>query len=99
MSAIRPLPTALNVGALSVLFDKTTASCKLLFFIGLLPLIDKRLSWLDNDRTFALDETISSLLSFGWYPHRFFRRSFGRQGQVGTVLDKLDFDLSERPVT
>ncbi|WHV79602.1 HNH endonuclease domain-containing protein [Pseudomonas aeruginosa] len=99
MSAIPPSATTLNVGALSAIFDKTTASYKLLFFIGLLQLIENRLRRFDDDRTFALDEITSSLLSFGWYPHRFFKLSFGVQDQVGTVLDQLDFDLSERAVT
>lgn len=77
MSAIPPSATTLNVGALSAIFDKTTASYKLLFFIGLLQLIENRLRRFDDDRTFALDEITSSLLSFGWYPHRFFKLSFG----------------------
>ncbi|RAU42041.1 HNH endonuclease domain-containing protein [Pseudomonas sp. RIT411] len=99
MSAIPPSAASLNVGALSAIFDKTTASYKLLFFIGLLQLIENRLRRFDDDRTFALDEITAGLLSFGWYPHRFFKLSFGAQDQVGAVLDQLDFDLSERAVT
>lgn len=99
MSVTPPESTTLNVGALSAIFGSTTTSYKLLFFIGLLQLIDNRRRLFNDDRTFALDEITSSLLSFGWYPHRFFKLSFGVQDQVGTVLDQLDFELSERAVT
>lgn len=98
MSAI-PSSASLNVGALSAIFDKTTASYKLLFFIGLLQLIENRLRRFDEERTFALAEITSSMLSFAWYPHRFFKLSFGVQDRVGTILDQLDFDLSEHSVT
>lgn len=94
-----PEADTLNVGALSAIFHKTTTSYKLLFFIGLLQLIESRMRRSDDTRAFSLDEIIESLLSFGWYPHRFFKLSFGVQDQVGDVLDRLVFNLSEQAVT
>lgn len=99
MKANLPAANPLNVGALSAIFDSTSTSYKPLFFIGLLQLIESRMRRLDSNREFALNEITSSLLSFGWYPHRFFKLSFGLQDQVGEVLDHLVFDLSEHAVT
>lgn len=94
-----PQATSLNVGALSAIFHKTTTSYKLLFFIGLLQLVENRMRRLEAGRTFTLNEITESLLGFGWYPHRFFKLSFGAQDQIGNVLDRLAFDLAERSVT
>jgi hypothetical protein len=53
----------------------------------------------NQSRVFELREIIQELLAFGWYPHKFFRLSYGPADQVGRILDELTFDLSERALT
>lgn len=99
MSMNLPAKSGLNVGALSSIFMATSTSYKYLFFIALVQLIEERLKCGDPSRVFGLSEINSTLLSFGWYPHRFFKLSFGASDQVGKILDQLDFKLSENSVT
>lgn len=96
-----PLPASskLDIGAFSRLFQKTTTSYKHLFFIGLLNCFENRLKTDNQSNAFSLREIIQELLAFGWYPHRFFKLSFGPSDQVGQILDSLKFDLSESAVT
>lgn len=99
MSMNLPAESGLNVGALSSIFTATSTSYKYLFFIALVQLIEERLKNGDPSRFFGLSEINCTLLSFGWYPHRFFKLSFGASDQVGKILDQLDFKLSENAVT
>jgi len=46
-----------------------------------------------------LKTVIINLLQFGWYPHRFFRLSYGPTDQVGKALDELDFAIDEQAIT
>lgn len=96
-----PLPASskLDIGALSRLFQKTTTSYKHLFFLGILSCFANRLKTDDGSNAFNLREIVQELLAFGWYPHRFFKLSFGPSDQVGRILDSLKFDLSESAVS
>ncbi len=94
-----PPQLGLDIGSLSKLFHNTTTSYKYLFFIGLLNCLVKRLESQNQSRIFDLREIIQELLAFGWYPHKFFRLSYGHADQVGRMLDDLHFDLSERAIT
>lgn len=77
-----------DVGALAGLFRATTNSYKHLFFQGLLSLLRDRAP---EDRVVALEALAVEMVARAWFPHVYFRLSFGRQGQVGRILDRLAF--------
>jgi hypothetical protein len=77
---------AVDVGALSALFRDTTTSYKYVFFLGLLRCLDRR----DEPAPrVPMREAIVEVLTLAWYPHTFFRLSFGAQDQIGKILDAL----------
>lgn len=88
----------LDTGALGALFQSTTNSYKYLFFLGLLEIIKRDMSGGQVARIIRIEDLITESLRFGWYPHRFFKLSFGAQDQVGCVLDNLNFSIDERSV-
>jgi hypothetical protein len=93
-----PFDTQLDIGALSALFQRTTNSYKHLLFLGLLEIIKRDMSRSRVARVIPIDDLIAEGLRFGWYPHRFFKLSFGAQDKVGLALDNLIFSINERSV-
>ena len=86
-----PNSDRLNIAALSGLFKKRTNSYKYLFFLSLLTLL--------KDRNFEIDDGISlrdieiEMLVTAWYPHVFFKLSFGIQDQIPSILERIsNFD-------
>lgn len=96
-SALPPAPD-LNIGALSGLFRHTTNSYKFVFFLALLDLL-KRHQF--TDRPYSYDELIVEMLVIAWYPHTFFKLSFGIADQLTNKLDALELEdaRSERLLT
>lgn len=94
-----PQDNDLNIGALAGLFHTTTNSYKLLFFLALLEIVESRSTINDWDCRIDLKLLCSNLLRFGWYPHRFFKLSFGSQDKIGRALDKLRFGINESAIT
>lgn len=94
-----PQHNNLNIGALAGLFNNTTNSYKLLFFLALLEEIESRSAI--NDPKCQIDLTLlcANILRFGWYPHKFYNLSFGSQDKIGRALDKLCFSIDESAVT
>ena len=82
----QPLPHSdqLDIATLSGLFRHTTNSYKYLFFVSLL-------SWM-KDRKFEVDDGIPlreleiEMLVTAWYPHVFFKLSFGTQDRIASAL-------------
>ncbi len=86
-----PHSDQLDIAALSGLFRNTTNSYKYLFFLSLLTLL--------KDRDFEIDDGISlrdieiEMLVTAWYPHVFFKLSFGIQDRIPSVLGRIpNFD-------
>ncbi|MCE2436255.1 MAG: hypothetical protein J4F29_25570, partial [Candidatus Latescibacteria bacterium] len=86
-----PHSDQLNIAALSGLFRNTTNSYKYLFFLSLLTLL--------KDRDFEIDDGILlrdieiEMLVTAWYPHVFFKLSFGIQDKIPSVLGRIpNFD-------
>lgn len=86
-----PHSDQLDIAALSGLFRNTTNSYKYLFFLSLLTLL--------KDRDFKVDDGISlrdieiEMLVTAWYPHVFFKLSFGFQDKIPSVLGRIpNFD-------
>lgn len=110
-----PAHAQLDIGALAQLFSTRSTSYKYLFFLSLLDSIVQATdaqtaaasnyylelfsAKKDHLLSIPLKTVIINLLQFGWYPHRFFRLSYGRTDQVGQALDKLDFTVDEHAIT
>jgi hypothetical protein len=65
----------LNVGVLSRVFDHVSTSYKFLFFLALLDACEKRLSVPPIE--INVDELLVDMLALAWYPHVYFKLSFG----------------------
>jgi len=80
---------------LSRLFGNVTNSYKLLFFWALIELLRKR-NVASDGLIFDTKDIVVEMLALAWFPHTFFRLSFGVQDQVGKMLDAVQFDVDER---
>jgi hypothetical protein len=84
---------AVDTGALAALFRDTTTSYKYVFFLGLLRCLDRRD---DAGPRVPLREAMIEVLALAWYPHTFFRLSFGAQDQLGRILDLLSARIGQQ---
>ncbi len=80
-----PVSEQLNINAFANLFDKTTNSYKLLFFLSLLNILQSSL----YKNTITFEELAIEMVVIAWYPIRYFHLSFGKQDQLGKVIKKL----------
>lgn len=88
-----PQSEDLDVSALSRLFSDTTTSYKFLFFISLLDILKRR--QFDVLSPISFQEIIVEMLANAWYPHTYFKLSFGSQDKIAQKLDSLVLDISE----
>lgn len=82
-----PQAQSLNVNALSRTLDDVTNSYKYIFFLALLEVLARNV--FDATEQILLQELATEMLVIAWYPHTYFRLSFGRQDRLGNVLDQL----------
>jgi transcriptional regulator with XRE-family HTH domain len=89
------LPESQNVdvSALSRLFLDTTTSYKYLFFISLLDILKRR--QFDVLSPISFQEIIVEMLANAWYPHSYFKLSFGSQDKLSKKLDSLTLEIGE----
>ena len=77
----------LDISALSRLFRNTTNSYKYIFFISLITLM--------KDRNFEVEDGILlremeiEMLVTAWYPHVYFKLSFGTQDKIASALQSM----------
>ena len=90
-----PPSARVDVLAFGRLFDDTTNSYKLIFFQSILNLLKQKLPQ-SGSVLLKMDDLAVEMAALAWYPHAFFRLSFGSQDQMGKVLDNLRFTLDER---
>ena len=83
----------LNISALSGLFSNTSTSYKHLFFLSLLDILNRR--HFEPSSPISFQELIVEMLANAWYPHAFFKLSFGSQDKIAQKLDSLDLDIGE----
>lgn len=88
-----PQSERVNVSVLSQIFNNTTNSYKYLFFLSLLDIIKRR--HFDTLSPISFEEIIVEMLGNAWYPHNYFKLSFGIQDQIANKLDSLDLEISE----
>ena len=85
----------LNIAALSRLFSNTTNSYKYLFFLSFLDILNRR--HFEVLSPISFQELIVEILANAWYPHTFFKLSFGSQDKISQKLDSLELTI-EKPI-
>jgi hypothetical protein len=88
-----PIADDLNISALAGLFNSTTNSYKYLYFLSLLDIL-KRINF-DNSSPISFQDIIVEMLANAWYPHKYFKLSFGIQDQIANKLDALELEITE----
>ncbi|MEP0755530.1 hypothetical protein NDA03_25440 [Trichocoleus sp. Lan] len=88
-----PQSDRVNVSALSQILKETTNSYKYLFFLSLLDIIER--SKLNVLSPVSFREIIIEMLANAWYPHNYFKLSFGSQDQIPNKLDSLNLLIAE----
>jgi transcriptional regulator with XRE-family HTH domain len=91
----KQLPTSedLNIPALSRVFKDRATSYKYLFFIALLDILKRR--QFDVLSPISFQEIIVEMLANAWYPHTYFKLSFGSNDQIAKTLDSLSLQIDE----
>ncbi|HXE73982.1 MAG TPA: HNH endonuclease domain-containing protein [Candidatus Nitrosotenuis sp.] len=94
---ILPEGEGVDPGRLARLFVNTTNSYKYLLFLALLDAVEA--SYDAAEVRVSRRQLALGMLEHAWYPHHYFRLSFGLQDRVGRILDSLGgprFDFSQR---
>lgn len=86
-----------DIQALSGLFESTTNSYKLVFFQAIVNLLQSR-PQATGSLLLETQDLAVEMAALAWYPHVFYRLSFGSQDHMGKVLDKLRFSVDERAI-
>jgi hypothetical protein len=88
-----PESDEVNVAALSRLFEDTTTSYKYLFFTSLLDILRRR--QFEVLLSISFEEIIVEMLANAWFPHTYFKLSFGVSDKIAIKLDSLSLSISE----
>ncbi len=88
-----PLSDKVNVTVLTQIFNDTTNSYKYLYFVSLLDIIKRRN--FDTLSPISFQEIIVEMLANAWYPHKYFKLSFGTQDKIADKLDTLKLEITE----
>jgi len=88
-----PESNNLDINALSRLFDNTTNSYKYIFMLSILDILSKRL--FNTSEAITFEEMVIEMLANSWYPHNFFKLSFGSQDMIPSQLKKLDLEVGK----
>ncbi len=92
---IQELPPSprVNVSVLSQIFNNTTNSYKYLFFLSLLDILRRK--HFDTSLPINFEEIIIEMLANAWYPHNYFKLSFGTTDHIANKLDTLSLEITE----
>ncbi|UKO97405.1 HNH endonuclease domain-containing protein [Nostoc sp. UHCC 0870] len=88
-----PLSDKVNVTVLSQIFNNITNSYKYLYFLSILDILKRRN--FDTLSPISFREIIVEILANAWYPHNYFKLSFGKQDQIANKLDALELEITE----
>ena len=88
-----PFAEDLNIAALSRLFTDKTNSYKFVFFISILDILKRRN--FDVSESISFKDLVIEMLANVWYPHTYFKLSFGAQDQIVQNLDLLNLEIGE----
>ena len=89
-SQLPPSNASLDIAAFSRLFRNVTNSYKYVFFLSILEML--RQTGFASARWFRIDDLVQNMLAHAWYPHTYFKLSFGAQDRIGRVLNELSLD-------
>ncbi|MBS1955207.1 MAG: hypothetical protein JST89_13555 [Cyanobacteria bacterium SZAS-4] len=81
-----PESDGVNAPTLARIFDDVTNSYKFLFFLALLDNAER--NHFDARVSIALKEIVLDMLVQAWYPHVYFKLSFGKLDRIARELDK-----------
>jgi hypothetical protein len=93
MRSSLPYSSKLDIAALSRLFANTTTSYKYVFFISYLDILRRR--GFNAREPIGFREMTIEMLATSWYPHNYFRLSFGLQDKITAKLDSLRLTVNE----
>ncbi|MDF2387488.1 helix-turn-helix domain-containing protein [Nostoc ellipsosporum NOK] len=88
-----PASDQVNVTFLSQIFNNITNSYKYLYFLSILDILKRRN--FDTLSPISFPEIIVEMLANAWYPHNYFKLSFGKQDQIANKLDALELEITE----
>jgi hypothetical protein len=88
-----PRSTNLSISNLSRVFGNTTNSYKYVFFLSVLDVLKRR--GFDAGEAITFRELIIEMLANAWFPHTYFKLSFGIQDKIADQLDALNLEVSE----
>ncbi|MDB9314133.1 HNH endonuclease domain-containing protein [Spirulina sp. CS-785/01] len=88
-----PSSEIVDVSALSRLFADTTNSYKYLFFFFLIDILKR--NDFDINLSISFQQIVVEMIANAWYPHNYFKLSFGTQDKLTEKLDSLNLELSE----
>ncbi len=85
----------IDVGKLSSVFRDTATSYKYLFLRSIVDAVRE-----NQDGRIGLDDLSLRMLVTAWYPHTYFKLSFGKADKIGTILDNISPELaSKKPIS
>jgi transcriptional regulator with XRE-family HTH domain len=90
---VLPPSETVDVSVLSGLFNQTTNSYKYLFFISLLDILCRRK--FEGSSAIDFSELVVEILANAWYPHTYFKLSFGQQDMIADYLNSLELEVKE----
>lgn len=88
-----PASEEVNIPALTRLFADTTNSYKYVFFISLLDILNR--CRFDVSQPIAFQDLVVEMLANAWYPHTYFKLSFGTQDKIAQTLDSLTLKIQD----
>jgi HNH endonuclease len=88
-----PSSEKVNITALSRLFTDKTNSYKFVLFISILDILKRRN--FDISESISFHDLVVEMLANAWYPHTYFKLSFGVQDQIVQNLDSLNLEVGE----
>ncbi|MBV6623958.1 MAG: hypothetical protein KI793_13645 [Rivularia sp. (in: Bacteria)] len=88
-----PDDASVDISTLSILFESTTNSYKYLYFLSLLDILQREN--FDIGMPITFQEIIVEMLANAWYPHNYFKLSFGTQDHIANKLDSLELEITE----
>ncbi len=88
-----PLSDKVNVTVLAQIFNNITNSYKYLYFLSILDILKRRN--FDTLSPITFQEIIVEMLANAWYPHNYFKLSFGTQDQIANKLNALELEITE----
>lgn len=95
MDVISQPPESGDVNAMTLarIFDDYRNSYKFWFFLALLDAAER--NFFNEKIPLPIDEIVLDMLTLAWYPHVYFRLSFGVQDKISAVLDEAALSIAK----